>query len=136
MDWVSLSLLCAFSLASADAATKAWLQGFSARELVMVRFGVVGFLMTPLLIGMPPVLDLPATFWVWIAALIPLEIVAMLIYMAAIRDHPLSLTLPYLAFTPVFVIAVAWVLLGEEVSPLGAAGVGLVVAGGVALIAR
>jgi drug/metabolite transporter (DMT)-like permease len=129
MDWVSLSLLCAFSLASADAATKAWLQGFSARELVVVRFGVAGLLMTPLLVGMPPLLDLPPAFWGWIAALIPLEIAAMLLYMAAIRDHPLSLTLPYLAFTPVFVIAVAWVLLGEEVSPHGAAGVGLVVAG-------
>ncbi|UHD17322.1 DMT family transporter [Thiocapsa bogorovii] len=129
MDWVSLSLLCAFSLASADAATKAWLQGFSARELVVVRFGVAGLLMTPLLVGMPPLLDLPPAFWGWIAALIPLEIAAMLLYMAAIRDHPLSLTLPYLAFTPVFVIAVAWGLLGEAVSPLGAAGVGLVVAG-------
>jgi drug/metabolite transporter (DMT)-like permease len=129
MDWAGLSLLCAFSLASTDAATKAWLQGYSVRELVVVRFGVVGLLMTPLLVGMPSVLDLPTVFWAWRAVLIPLEIAAMLLYMAAIRDHPLSLTLPYLAFTPVFVIAVAWVLLGEEVSPLGAAGVGLVVAG-------
>jgi drug/metabolite transporter (DMT)-like permease len=49
--------------------------------------------------------------------------------MAAIRDHPLSLTLPYLAFTPVFVIGVAWLILGERVSARGAAGVLLVVAG-------
>lgn len=53
----------------------------------------------------------------------------MLLYMRAIRDHPLSLTLPYLAFTPVFAIAVAWLLLGERVSPLGAGGILLVVAG-------
>jgi uncharacterized membrane protein len=129
MDWISLSLICAFSLASADAATKAWLQGFSARELVVVRFGIVGLLMTPLLAGMPPPQDLPPVFWLWIAALIPLELAAMLLYMAAIRDHPLSLTLPYLAFTPVFVIGVAWLLLGETVTPAGAAGVLLVVAG-------
>jgi len=129
LDWISLSLLCAFSLASADAASKAWLQGFSARELVVVRFGIVGLLMTPLLAGMPPFYELPPAFWLWIAVLIPLELVAMLLYVAAIRDHPLSLTLPYLAFTPVFVIGVAWLLLGETVTLLGAAGVFLVVAG-------
>lgn len=129
MHWISLSLICAFSLASADAATKRWLQGFSARELVVVRFGIVGLLMTPLLIGMPPITDLPAGFWLWIAALIPLELIAMLLYMAAIRDYPLSLTLPYLAFTPVFVIGVAWVVLGETVTPTGAMGIALIVAG-------
>ncbi len=53
----------------------------------------------------------------------------MLLYMRAIRDHPLSLTLPYLAFTPVFAIAVAWLLLGERVSLQGAGGILLVVAG-------
>ena len=37
------------------------------------------------------------------ALLVPLEIVAMLLYVVAIRDGPLSHTLPYLAFTPVFV---------------------------------
>jgi drug/metabolite transporter (DMT)-like permease len=129
MDWISLSLICAFSLASADAATKAWLQGFSAQELVVVRFAIVGLLMTPLLAGMPPLQDLPPAFWLWIAALIPLELAAMLLYMVAIRDHPLSLTLPYLAFTPVFVIGIAWLLLGETVTPAGAAGILLIVAG-------
>jgi drug/metabolite transporter (DMT)-like permease len=85
--------------------------------------------MTPLLADLPPLTSLPPAFWAWLAALVPLELGAMLLYMRAIRDHPLSLTLPYLAFTPVLVIAVAWVLLGERVSPHGAAGIGLVVAG-------
>ena len=129
MDWLGLSLLCAFSLASADAATKAWLQGFSARELTTVRLGIAGLLMTPLLADLPPLASLPPAFWGWIGLMIPLELAAMLLYMRAIRDHPLSLTVPYLAFTPVFVIAVAWLLLGERVSAAGAAGIGLVVAG-------
>jgi len=129
VDWLPLTLLCAFSLASADAATKAWLQGFSARELTVVRLGITGLLMTPLLADLPPLASLPREFWWWLAALVPLELTAMLIYMAAIRDHPLSLTLPYLAFTPVFVIGVAWLILGERVSAQGAAGILLVVAG-------
>jgi drug/metabolite transporter (DMT)-like permease len=129
MNWLPLALLSAFSVASVDAATKAWLQGFSARELTLVRLGGAGLLMTPLLADLPPLRNLPAPFWGWLAALVPLELAAMLLYMRAIRDHPLSLTLPYLAFTPVFAIAVAWLLLGERVSLQGAGGILLVVAG-------
>ncbi len=126
---MALSLLCALSLASADAATKAWLGDFSTRELTLVRFTLTGVVLSPLLFGMPPLGDLPPAFWGWIAILLPLEIAAMALYLAAIRDHPLSLTLPYLAFTPVFVSLVAFVLLGERVTPGGAAGIALVVAG-------
>ncbi|MGE5153940.1 MAG: EamA family transporter [Bdellovibrio bacteriovorus] len=129
MDWLPLALLSAFSLASVDAATKAWLQDFSARELALVRLGGAGLLLSPLLADLPPLQTLPPPFWGWLAALVPLELTAMLLYMRAIRDHPLSLTLPYLAFTPVLAIAVAWALLGERVSLQGAVGILLVVAG-------
>ena len=129
MDWLPLALLSAFSLASGDAATKAWLQGFSARELTLVRLGAGALVLSPLLADLPPLRTLPAPFWGWLALLVPLELAAMLIYMRAIRDHPLSLTLPYLAFTPVLTIAVAWLLLGERVSLRGAGGILLVVVG-------
>ena len=129
MDWFSLTLLCAFSLASADAATKAWLRDYSARELSLIRLGITGLVMTPLLGDPGAIAELPPAFWVWISALLPLEITAMLLYMRAIRDHPLSLTLPYLAFTPVFVMPTGYLLLGERVSAEGAAGILLVVAG-------
>lgn len=129
MDWLSLSLLCALSLALADTATKAWLRGYRARELALVRFGTTGLFMSPMLAGIGPVTDLPLGFWVWIMALVPLEMAGMLLYMKAIRDHPLSLTLPYLAFTPVFVILTGFVLLGERVDTKGVLGILLVVAG-------
>ncbi|MEY6434136.1 DMT family transporter [Thioalkalicoccus limnaeus] len=129
LDWLTLSLICAFSLASADAATKAWLRDYSTRELTLIRFTLTGVLMTPLLAGLPPLADLPVAFWGWIAILLPLEILAMLMYMAAIRDHPLSQTLPYLAFTPAFVILIADWVLGEKVSAQGAVGILLIVGG-------
>lgn len=129
MDWLALSLLCALSLASADAATKAWLRDYSARELVLIRFTVTGLLLAPLLVGLPSLSNLPTPFWYWIAALLPLEILAMLLYMAAIRDYPLAQTLPYMAFTPAFVILIADWLLGERVDPQGAAGILLIVTG-------
>jgi len=62
--------------------------------------------------------------------LLPAEIVAMLLYQRAIRDHPLALTLPYLAFTPVLVTLIGWVVLGETVSATGLAGILLIVFGG------
>ena len=71
----------------------------------------------------------PPEFWLWIAVLIPLELLAALLYATAIRDAPFFQTVPFLAFTPVFNIATGWWILGEQVSWQGAAGVVLVVVG-------
>jgi len=129
VDWLSLSLLCAFSLAATDAATKAWLKDYRARELALVRFTTTGMILSPLTASLDPLSRLPLGFWLWIMALVPLEMAAMLLYMKAIRDHPLSLTLPYLAFTPVLVILTGYLLLGERIDPEGVLGILLVVAG-------
>jgi len=128
MPWLPLSLLCALSLATADAATKRWLGDYGTREITLARFLVPGMLMAPMLV-LRPLPDLPPAFWYWIAFLLPAEILAMLLYMRAIRDYPLALTLPYLAFTPVFVAMTGWGLLGERVSSLGLGGILLVVLG-------
>jgi drug/metabolite transporter (DMT)-like permease len=128
VHWLALSLICAFALASSDAASKHWLRTAGAREMVVVRLGLSGLLLTPwvLTFDLPP---LPPPFWAWIAVLMPLELTAMLLYMRAIRDHPLALTLPYLAFTPVLVVLTGWLVLGESVSGQGLLGVLLVVIG-------
>jgi drug/metabolite transporter (DMT)-like permease len=128
MDWFLLSLLCAFSLASADAATKRYLSSYRARELVVVRFVVTAILLAPILL-LRPLPPLPPAFWAWMALLAPLEVLAMLLYMRAIRTAPLALTLPYLAFTPVFTAAIGLPLLGEAISLQGLAGILLVAAG-------
>ncbi len=115
-------------LASSDAAAKYWLRDADAREMVVVRLGLSGLLLIPwvLTFDLPP---LPLPFWGWMAIVMPLEIIAMLLYVQAIRDYPLALTLPYLAFTPVLVIVTGWAVLGETVSGPGLAGIGLVVVG-------
>ena len=128
MHWLALSLICALTLATSDAAAKHWLRSAGAREMVVVRLGLSGLLLTPwvLTFDLPP---LPAPFWGWMILLIPLEITAMLLYMRAIRDHPLALTVPYLAFTPVLVVVSGWLVLDETVSGHGLLGILLVVAG-------
>ena len=127
MEWLYLTLCSAFFLATADAVTKRYLSHYSAGELVLVRFGVTAILLLPLLLQPWP--GMPAPFWGWVAALLPFEILAMWLYMKAIRRSPLSLTLPYLAFTPVFNTVTGYVLLGETVTVTGFAGIALVVCG-------
>ena len=132
MDWFILSILCALALAGADALTKHWLAQRSAAELVIVRFSMAGLLLMPWVYVHPPtVAALP--FWGWVGSALPLEVLAMGIYVIAIRESPLALTLPYLAFTPVFTELFGWLLLGEQVSRLGLLGVLLVTCGAYAL---
>ncbi|KPJ95141.1 MAG: EamA-like transporter family protein [Gammaproteobacteria bacterium SG8_11] len=128
MDWFTLSLICALSLAAADAFTKKFFPQYSGWELLVIRFVVPAALLLPLAF-LYPIPSVPAVFWLWIAVLVPLEILAMLLYLLAIRDSPLHLTLPYLAFTPVFNVATGWLVLGETVSPQGLLGIVLVVCG-------
>lgn len=126
--WFPLTLLCAFSLATADAFTKRYLSDYTDQELVIIRFSFTGLVLAPLLL-FHPLPPLPAICWGWLAMLVPLEILAMLLYMRAIRDSPLSLTLPYLAFTPVLTILTSFVILREQISVQGFCGILLVVAG-------
>ena len=128
MNWLGLTLICALALASSDAAAKQGLGGRSAWDMLVVRLGLAGLLLAPWLVWQHPA-SLSAGFWGWMAVLAPLELGAMLLYMRAIRDHALSLTLPYLAFTPVFIVLIGRLVLDETVSPRGLAGIGLVVAG-------
>lgn len=128
MDWFLLALGSAFTLASADAFTKKYLSDYDGPEIVFVRFGVAALLLLPFVFvyPLPPV---PTAFWLWIAVLVPLELLAMLLYVLAIRDSPLHLTLPYLAFTPVLIVLTGYLVLGESVSHTGFFGILLVVMG-------
>ncbi|MGE0386598.1 MAG: EamA family transporter [Gammaproteobacteria bacterium] len=129
MIWVALALVCAFSLASADALTKKYLSDYSALEITAVRFVWTGALLVPWILAMPwP--DPPPAFWGWMAAMAPLDVLGLWLYMRALRIAPLHDTVPYLAFTPVFTAVTGRVLLGEELSATGMAGVVLVALGG------
>jgi drug/metabolite transporter (DMT)-like permease len=82
------------------------------------------------LIEIPP---LDTVFWVSTAAALPLEALALLLYMEAIRVSPLSLTIPFLAFTPVFILATGAVLIRETPNIEGISGTMITVAGGYVL---
>jgi drug/metabolite transporter (DMT)-like permease len=128
MSWVFIALLTAWIAASQDAWVKRCFSNFSAYE--MLAFPMAYSL--PLIGAAWPFIPIPHldgvflwSFWVCI----PLNAVAMLLHMQAIRISPLSLTLPYLAVTPVFMFFTGYITLGEVPNSAGALGVCVIAAG-------
>ena len=133
--WIVLALACGFCLATSDMFCKKALVTEDALIVAWARLAFASpFLAVFAFTGEKPA-D-PLLFFAWLAALIPLEILALFLYMGALKRSPLSLTVPFLAFTPGFIILTGWLILGEKVDVAGAAGVGLVTAGAYVLTAR
>lgn len=130
--WVGLSLLAAFSLATSDAFAKKALAAHNEYLIAWLRLVVAlpGLFAILLFIPIPP---LDKEFFAASLIALPFEIAAMVLYIKALKVSPLSLTLPFLSLTPVFLIAVPYLLLGEEISVQGALGVLLIAAGGYVL---
>jgi drug/metabolite transporter (DMT)-like permease len=128
-SWVLLSLLCAFSLATSDALTKKALG--RSNEYLVAWFRLV--LSLPLLLLMWPVVPAPkldSVFYTAFVLSLPLEIAAIILYVKALKVSPLSVTLPFLSLTPVFLIVISYVILGEKVSLQGGIGIVVLAAGG------
>jgi len=127
MLWVLYSVLSGFFYSTSDAFAKkvklddnyiiAWSRLFFAIPVIIIM----------LFFTSVPEIDL--LFWIAIVFLTPLEIAAILLYIKAIRTSPLSLTLPFLSLTPVFLIFTSFVFLKELPTALGIFGILLVVIG-------
>lgn len=112
MNWFFFSLLCAFSLASADALSKMAMNRSLPHLITWVRVCYA----IPFLLILAPFTDIPKldrTFFIIVCILLPLDLTAIFLYVKAINLSPLSLTLPFLALTPVFLIGTAYFFLGE-----------------------
>jgi drug/metabolite transporter (DMT)-like permease len=128
MLWLPLSLLAALTLATTDAMIKRFFSDLSPYEMAMIRLMYT----LPWLIGSLFFVHLECpdrTFFIAVASALPFEICALYCYMKAIKVSPLSLTLPFLAFTPAFIILTGRIVLGEKLNPIGIAGIILIVIG-------
>ncbi len=128
MTWLFLSLLTALSVAVRDISVKIF-----CRELPPLKIGAAElFWSLPLLIvgvlSIPwPVLD--EVFWLAFGISLPVNGIAYILYLHAIKLSPISLTVPLLAFTPVFMIVTGNLVLAEKINSLGAIGIFLIVIG-------
>jgi uncharacterized membrane protein len=130
--WIVWALLSAFMTASNDALTKkvlvthneyliAWL-----RLLWALPFLCASFVFIPI-----PALD--SIFFLAFIAALPLEVTATVLYVKALKASPLSLTVPFLSLTPIFLIVVPYLIIGETISFPGVAGVLMIAIGGYTL---
>lgn len=69
------------------------------------------------------------TFWLAFGANVALYLVSFRLYVSALEKGDLGVTYPLLALTPVLVVPVEWVLLGERAGLQGITGIVLVVVG-------
>jgi drug/metabolite transporter (DMT)-like permease len=132
MLWLILSLLTALAVASQDAWVKKHFSHLTAYDMLAFPFM---FSLPLFVIAVPfiPVPPLDATFYWSFLISLPLNFIPFFIYMKAIRTSPLSLTLPYLAFTPVFMIFTGYVFLDEMPNLWGLAGIVVTCIGGYVL---
>lgn len=126
--WLPVALVTAFSTATGDAIVKARFSHLSSGGMSLVRVISPLPILIPILIFIPwPETD--AIFWQTIIILLPFEILALLLYMRSIKVSPLSLVIPFLAFTPMFIIITGWLVLGESLSLSGCLGIFFTVLG-------
>jgi drug/metabolite transporter (DMT)-like permease len=126
MNWLLLSLGCAFFTATAATFSKLLLRTKSILFVGWVRFAVTIPLFLVLLFVARPSVFVSSEFWKTVVVLLPLELSAFFMYLAALRLAPLSLTFPFLGLTPVFSLFFSCLLLNERPGPYGMAGVALV----------
>jgi uncharacterized membrane protein len=128
MNWFFLSLVCAYFTSTGETFSKflmgdndEWTTG-CAIILVSLPFIV------PLLIGRDS-FPLGTDLALLLCVQVPFEVLAYYLYLQAIKMSPLSLSVPYLSFTPVFTILTASILLGESISSQGFFGILMVTVG-------
>jgi uncharacterized membrane protein len=126
--WVVLSLISAFTLATSDALTKKALA--QSNEYLVAWFRLLFSLPLLLILWIfVPVPKLDYGFYKAFLLALPLEMIAIVLYIKALRISPLSLTLPFLSLTPVVLILVSYIILGEKVSLQGGIGILFIAAG-------
>jgi drug/metabolite transporter (DMT)-like permease len=128
VSWFFLSLLAALSLATSDALTKKFFSNLPPLLMGLARLGYAVPWLLAALLFIPWVIP-DTTFWFCIAIGLPMEALAFYCYMKALKVSPLSLTVPFLAFTPGFIVLTGWIILGEEISPGGFWGIILIITG-------
>ncbi len=128
MDWFIPALLTAVASASQDAWVKRYFSKFSVYEMLAfpMAYSLPLFCTALFLVPIP---SLDRIFVGSFLISIPINAAGMLSHMRAIQISPLSLTLPYLAFTPVFMFLTGRIVLGEVPNAWGTLGISIIVLG-------
>jgi len=127
MIWFFLSLAAALSIAARDVSIKSY-KDLQPREIAALElfWALPALIIGCVFVETPP---LNQTFWWTFILSIPINIMAYVLYLNAIKISPISLSVPFLAFTPIFMILTGFWVLGETINLWGGIGTGLIVIG-------
>jgi drug/metabolite transporter (DMT)-like permease len=128
VNWLLVTLLCALFTALSDAISKRVVRDNDEWLVGAITLGLADLALFPFFLASPRS-SLDASIWGILLIALPLEALGYFCFLSALRQAPLSLTLPLLAFTPVFTLLTGRIILDERISPMGALGVFLVAAG-------
>ena len=128
MFWAVLALGTAFFEAVKDTLSKHQLV-LGDEYLLAWSYCVFGLPLTGLYLWWEGIPEIGSDFGWALAAGVALNMVAITLYMRAIKASELSLTLPMLTFTPLFMLGTSPLILGEFPDRWGAMGMILIIAG-------
>ena len=128
MAWFVFAILTAFFESLRDISSKRSLRNVDEYAAGWAhRFFATLFLLPVLLfMGIPAI---GGEFWAALLVGVLMNIVATVLYMRALKRSDISLSVPIVAFTPLFLLATSPFMVGEFPAPLGLAGILLIVAG-------
>lgn len=123
MLWLPFSLLNAFFESVSNALGK---KGAQTIDVLLVawsqRFFAL-FILIPLVIATHSLSPVNGTFWIALLVTSALNTITSILFVKAIKDSPLSLTLPIVTFTPLFLLITSPIMLGEFPKPIGLVGI-------------
>ncbi len=126
--WVYISLLSAVGDAVRDFSAKRVLTKSNSMLFTLLIFAIP----LPLIYVVDFIYGIPRPapgFYPAIFTALPLEILAQILYMQALRLSPLSLVAPLLSLSPLFMLVVPFLLIGEKIGLTGGVGVLMITAG-------
>lgn len=128
-SWFLLAIGCSFFNALHGVIIKMLTRKLSSWLIVwaMCIFALPFIALTIGFFGIPQV---EPVFWIALFSGVLIHTLAITLYVKALELSPLSLTVPFLAFTPLFLIFTSNLMLGEFPSRLGIFGIISIVAGG------
>ncbi|MBI2613332.1 MAG: EamA family transporter [Candidatus Levybacteria bacterium] len=129
MSWLTFALLNSFFDSVSSALGKRGAQKINILSVTWAQrfFGLL--IIIPLAVFLKSFHPVGSPFWPALLATSILNTITSILFIKAIKDSPLSLTLPITTFTPVFLLITSPIMLGEFPKPLGVIGILSVVIG-------
>ncbi len=124
---ILFSLLAAFFWATNDVFNKkSLMKGYNENFVLWIRFPLGAVLTLPLGILF---WDMNRTVLFTTPLWLPVEILASLLFIKGIKMSPLSISIPFFAFMPLFSSLFGYAILGEKLDGKGFIGIALILAG-------